>query len=65
MIKLVMLLAIWLLVGLFAASQRGYFQNEPDDCASIGTVVVTAVAGPLNYFGANPKVDCELPQPSR
>jgi hypothetical protein len=26
--------------------------------------VVTILAGPLNYFGVNPKVDCKLPQPS-
>jgi hypothetical protein len=26
---------------------------------------VTIVAGPLNYVGANPKVSCELPQPSQ
>lgn len=65
MIKIGLLLGIWLLVGVFAASQRGYFRDEPDDCESIGTVLVTAVAGPLNYFGANPKIDCELPQPSQ
>ena len=29
------------------------------------TVFVTIVAGPLNYVGANPKVSCELPQPSQ
>ena len=27
--------------------------------------VVTILAGPLNYVGANPKIDCEVPQPSR
>ncbi len=28
------------------------------------TIVVTVVAGPLNYLGVNPKVNCRLPQPS-
>jgi hypothetical protein len=26
---------------------------------------VTILAGPLNYVGANPKVACHVPQPSR
>lgn len=64
MIKIGVLLGIWLLIGAVAAGQRGYFENEPDDCASFGTTVVTVVAGPLNYAGVNPKVKCELPQPS-
>jgi hypothetical protein len=25
---------------------------------------VTIIAGPLNYVGANPKIDCKVPQPS-
>jgi hypothetical protein len=25
---------------------------------------VTIVAGPLNYFGVNPKTSCKAPQPS-
>ena len=29
------------------------------------TVLITIVAGPLNYFGVNPKVHCEVPQPSK
>ena len=27
--------------------------------------LVTIVAGPLNSAGANPKIECELPEPSR
>ncbi len=27
--------------------------------------MVTILAGPLNYFGVNPKVVCEVPQPSK
>lgn len=59
------LVLIWLVVGVFAAWQRGYFSTADSNCGDIGTVLVTAAAGPLNYFGANPKVDCEAPQPSK
>ncbi|MFI6226147.1 hypothetical protein ACIBCR_02370 [Micromonospora echinospora] len=59
------LLVIWLVIGAIAAGQRGYFEGEDTNCAEAGTILVTVVAGPLNYVGANPKVDCELPQPSR
>ncbi|HUN33009.1 MAG TPA: hypothetical protein VMU95_13440 [Trebonia sp.] len=51
------LLALWLIIGVIAAAQRGYFGKLPT-CASAGTVIVTVVAGPLNYAGVNPKVSC-------
>lgn len=51
------LLAVWLIIGLLAAVQRGYFDHRAT-CASAGTVVVTILAGPLNYAGANPKISC-------
>lgn len=50
-------LAVWLLFGIFAAGQRGYFTRMPS-CGSAGTIIVTIVAGPLNYLGVNPKVVC-------
>jgi hypothetical protein len=56
---------VWLLIGVAAAAQRNYFKGSDASCAKIGTVVVTIIAGPLNYVGANPKIDCEAPQPSR
>ena len=59
------LFVIWLLIGVFAAFQRGYFGGSPDSCAEAGTVAVTIFAGPLNYMGANPKISCEVPQPSQ
>ncbi|WP_280183132.1 hypothetical protein [Nocardia cyriacigeorgica] len=64
--RLVTIVAVvWLLIGAFAAVQRGYFTDREQNCASIGTVAVTVIAGPLNYAGVNPRVnDCELPQPS-
>ena len=27
-------------------------------CATAGTVIVTILAGPLNYVGVNPKLSC-------
>lgn len=55
---------IWLIIGALAAGQRGYFKGEDASCAKAGTIVVTVIAGPLNYLGANPKIDCDVPQPS-
>ena len=59
------LLIIWLIIGGFAAWQRGYFGGMPGSCAQAGTVALTIVAGPLNYMGANPQIACEGPQPSK
>jgi hypothetical protein len=59
------LLVIWLVIGTIAASQRGYFDGSDATCAKAGTIAVTVIAGPLNYVGANPKIDCEVPQPSQ
>ena len=56
---------LWLVIGAFAAYQRNYFANDPVNCAQLGTVIVTIIAGPLNYVGANPKVNCTVPQPSQ
>lgn len=57
--------AVWLIIGLIAAAQRGYFSSSSNNCAKAGSTIVTIVAGPLNYLGVNPKVNCTLPQPSR
>lgn len=59
------LIVIWLIIGGIAAWQRGYFSGAPGTCAQAGTVAVTIIAGPLNYMGVNPKIECELPQPSQ
>jgi hypothetical protein len=57
---------VWLLIGVVAAYQRGYFQTAENNCGTAGTIAVTVVAGPLNYAGVNPKVaDCKLPEPSQ
>jgi hypothetical protein len=51
------ILVIWLVLGLVATVQRGYF-NDRADCATAGTIVVTVLAGPLNWVGVNPKLSC-------
>lgn len=57
---------LWLLIGAFASYQRGYFSGDDQvNCAELTTVLVTIVAGPLNYFGVNPTVECAVPQPSQ
>lgn len=58
------LLVLWLAIGAVAAGQRGYFAGSPGTCAEAGTITVTILAGPLNYMGINPKINCEVPQPS-
>jgi hypothetical protein len=59
------IVVIWLLIGVFAAYQRGYFSGDDQvNCAELGTVLVTVVAGPLNYVGLNPRIECSVPQPS-
>jgi hypothetical protein len=59
------LLVIWLIIGVIAAMQRNYFSGSDANCAKLGTIAVTIVAGPLNYAGINPKIKCEVPEPSR
>lgn len=57
-------LVIWLIIGVIAGAQRSYY-NGSVSCAKAATVFVTILAGPLNYIGVNPKVDCHTPQPSK
>ena len=57
---------VWLLIGVLATWQRGYFATNETSCATAGTIALTVVAGPLNYAGVNPKVtECNVPQPSQ
>ena len=58
-------LIVWLIIGVIAANQRHYFSNSSATCAKASTTVVTVIAGPLNYAGANPKINCHTPQPSK
>ncbi len=60
------ILVIWLVVGVIAAFQRGYFGDDQDvSCKTFGDTSLTILAGPLNYVGVNPKVNCRTPQPSK
>jgi hypothetical protein len=60
------IVVVWLIIGVIAATQRGYFRGSTADCAKVSTIVVTAIAGPLNYMGVNPKVTCPPPpEPSK
>ena len=60
------LLLVWFIIGTIAAAQRHYFNSGSASCAHAGTIVVTILAGPLNYVGANPRVgNCQVPQPSK
>jgi hypothetical protein len=59
------LLVIWLIIGAVAAGQRHYYNGNIGTCVRAGTIALTIVAGPLNYFGVNPKTNCEAPKPSR
>jgi hypothetical protein len=60
------IIVVWLLIGVVAAAQRGYFGNSKDvSCKQTSDTALTVVAGPLNYIGVNPKVKCKAPQPSK
>jgi hypothetical protein len=60
------IVVVWLLVGVLAAYQRGYFSDKRDvSCKKASDTVLTVLAGPLNYVGVNPKVKCRIPQPSK
>jgi hypothetical protein len=59
------LLVLWLIIGAVAAGQRGYYERSNENCADLSTTAITVVAGPLNYVGMNPKIKCDLPEPSK
>ena len=61
-----LLIVVWLIIGVVAAAQRGYFgEDRKVSCKTTSDTVLTVVAGPLNYLGVNPKVKCEVPEPSK
>ncbi len=61
-----LLVVIWLVIGVVAAAQRGYFGDDREvSCKTASDTALTIVAGPLNYVGVNPKVKCDLPEPSK
>lgn len=64
-IVLSVLVLLWLVIGLVAAFQRGYFGSADTNCSTLGSTAVTVFVGPLNYVGVNPTVECpSVPQPS-
>ena len=65
MLIMMILVLVWRVIRDVAAGRRGYFTHAAQNCASAGTIALTVIAGPLNYFGVNPKVtNCTVPQPS-
>lgn len=59
------LVVVWLLVGVLAAVQRGYFGDDREvSCRTAADTALTVAAGPLNYAGVNPRVRCRAPRPS-
>lgn len=59
------ILVIWLIIGAIAGAQRHYYNGSIASCTKASTIIVTILAGPLNYVGVNPKVECKVPQPSK
>jgi hypothetical protein len=57
----VLVLVVWLVIGAIAAGQRHYYSGSSPNCAKLGTITVTVLAGPLNYLGVNPRISCEAP----
>ena len=61
-----LIVIVWLIIGAVAAGQRGYYGDDRDvSCKSVGDTVLTIAAGPLNYVGVNPKIKCNVPEPSQ
>ena len=62
-----LVLVVWLVIGAVAAFQRGYFGDDREvSCKTAGDTGLTIVAGPLNYMGVNPKIQCrDAPRPSK
>jgi hypothetical protein len=59
-----LVLIIWLVIGAIAAGQRGDYKQSVD-CTHAATTAVTILAGPLNYVGVNPHINCSTPAPSK
>jgi hypothetical protein len=57
------LLVIWLVIGGIAAGQRGDYRGAIG-CSRASTIAVTIMAGPLNYTGVDPNINCTVRHPS-
>ncbi|MCA1712225.1 MAG: hypothetical protein LC789_11555 [Actinobacteria bacterium] len=67
-----LLVLVWLVIGVLAAFQRGYFDDEVNGCNKAASIAATIAVGPLNYAGVNPKINCDavnvdvkVPKPSK
>jgi hypothetical protein len=56
-------LVLWLVIGGIAAGQRGDYK-DPIGCSNASTIGVTILAGPLNYAGVDPHINCSTPRPT-
>jgi hypothetical protein len=59
-----LLLAAWLVIGGVAAGQRGDYHGDLGNCSKASTIAVTVLAGPLNYVGVDPTINCATPRPT-
>ena len=59
------LIVVWLVIGALAAGERGYYSRPFASCSKTGTIAVTVLAGPFNYVGVSPRLNCTMPRPSR
>jgi hypothetical protein len=57
------ILIIWLIIGSFAAGARGDYHG-PVSCSGVATAGLTILAGPLNYTGVDPHINCTTQHPS-
>lgn len=51
------LVAVWLMVGSFVAGERNV-ASDADPCSRTVVIGLTALLGPINYLGAEPRVTC-------
>lgn len=59
-------IVVWLVIGGIAVNQKEYLKRGSHlTCNKVGTVSLTILAGPLNYAGVNPKVQCHRLAPAK
>jgi hypothetical protein len=53
------LILVWIAIGTVAGAQQGIFRNDMVlNCRTSAHIGMTMLAGPLNYFGVHPHVEC-------
>jgi hypothetical protein len=58
------LILVWLALGTVAGAQRGIFRDDMTlDCKTSSDVAATMLAGPLNYAGVVPNIQCTNGRP--